>query len=156
MKKIILALFTIVLCFSFVACGKNSSVYDDSYMFLNYKIPSGFEREEDSSGISYSDDKSGYFIFIYSDDDLNDDFDIDTMLEWRTVDLINSETIDVNGINIVYGEKYDSDIGTASMTGYFTYNNKLFTFSVSSIDTTLSDEEKNTFINLIQSISIND
>ena len=154
MKKILILLFAIFLLCS---CNKNDEAknIDD---LISYDVQDYFEKGEDNDYIKtyYSNKDSSYFevkIFSYKNKEVinkTDDYSLDENdYIGSLTDLVQME-ISKETFSIGYRGNEESD--SKSLVSYVRHKNYVFEFYMNNSESTLTDEQYNDFLVMIQSV----
>ena len=159
MKKIIVALFVIIVCVCFVACGESGGTYSDSYMFLSYEIPSEYTRSGTSSTPSYDSPDGGYSLSVDVEQSEFEILSVEDMLNNRLRSDKSSEVTVLDDVSIdgMVAKQYrthytDFDFDTLSVS--FVYNDNLITFTALSYNDNIPDDVISDFNAFIESVTI--
>lgn len=154
MKKILILLFAIFLLCS---CSKNDEAknIDD---LISYDVQDYFEKGEDNDYVKayYSTKDSSYFevkIFSYKNKEVinkTDDYSLDENdYIGSLTDLVQME-ISKETFSIGYRGNEESD--SKSLVSYVRHKNYVFEFYMNNSESTLTDEQYNDFLIMLQSV----
>lgn len=147
----------VLLCFLLSGCGSSSSG-DETYEFLAYSAPPGYEKDGSSSEPLY-DDGSGHSIGIFISYPDVDGITSEDMLQgslesYSSVDVERLDDYVVDGMSCPNVYAHDNDINTSSGHVYFVHGDALVDLFLLSYNEEIPDDAATAFYEFCSSVHI--
>lgn len=170
MKKFIVIFIALIMAVGLCSCGGDSEKSESSkspetskvmetFEYLSYTVPSGYEQSEGPSVPLYSTPE-GDTIYIVIEQSESDDVTVGDMLTERMKsnkysEITPAEDVCIDGVTAKQYYSLDIESNTTTLNVAFVHNDDLVTISMWTVNAELSDDALADFSGFTNSVKIN-